>query len=230
MRQTLIAATALASLTACATTPAEKAWDPAGKQGLVVVEAEPVGPILREHAAYDLGIGAFSPETGQFHAGPLGGWVWTGAMGKGPNARRYFIGAAQPGTYAIQQILVGHWGVCFNGGTKMFDVAPGAVTFVGRIDPNPSLLAIMRGHLPTLARQGQYFYVFDTPRPALTTPEQNPGWEAELKTYLSALPAANAPLRAAVLRDATFNTGRDLFGISKLCGGYFAKPKVPPAG
>jgi hypothetical protein len=36
-------------------------------------------------------------------------------------------------------------------------------------------------------------------------------------------------MRAATLRDVGFNTGRDLFGIQKLCGGYYARPKVPAA-
>ena len=225
MRRLLLAFAAPLALAACATTPAEQTWDIHGKRGLVVIEAEPVGPLLRESAAYELGIGAFSPETGQFRIAAFGGWVSTGAMGEGPNARRYFIGAAEPGTYAIQELRVTHWGACFNGGTKMFDVVPGTVTFVGRIDPNPSILAIVRGHLPRYAHQSDYYYVFDTPRPTLTPPDQLPGWEAGVKEHLAGLPAANAPLRAAELRDASFNPGRDVFGIQKLCGGYYAKPK-----
>lgn len=223
----VLAALGALVVTACAATPKDISISPASDIGLVVFEVEPTED-LRDSALYNLGVTAFDPASGKLTANFFGGWAGIDPQSAAISERSYLVGQAKPGAYALTDLRLGQWGICYNNGTVRFDVRPGEVVFVGRYNPNPSLTelsqAVRSGKLPPRATQTQFFYLFDTPRPDLTPPDRVEGWREGVQTYLAAnFPNVSAPLTPAVHTPAVFGTGRSLDGTNKLCGGYYAK-------
>ena len=212
---------------ACAATPKDISVSSSSDIGLVVIEVEPTED-LRAHAQYNLGVMAFDPATGKITANFFGGWAGIDPQSAAVSDRSYLVGQAKPGVYALADLRISQWGVCYNNGTVRFDVRPGEVVFVGRYNPNTSLTELQEatrdGRVPRQAMQNQFFYLFDTPRPDLTPPDRVEGWRDNVRAYLSAnFPNVSAPITQAVHTPAVFGTGRSLDGTIKLCGGYYAK-------
>ncbi len=202
--------------------------EPTSDYGVIAIEVEPGGPMASANGGYRLNIGAFSPEAHAFNANPFGGWASLGVLGKTPTAGGYYLAKAKPGAYALLGLSVKNWGVCYNGDSQTFEVKPGQVTFLGRYDPQPSLidlsLAVQSGRLSSVARGTDVLYIFDTPRLALTPPAQLESWRPALEDWLKAeKPDVQAPVVVADLTPTHFNTGRDAFGLQRICGGYYAK-------
>jgi hypothetical protein len=224
MFRVLVAAAAALSLAACAGVPKDVQFDSSAKQGLIVIETEPPTGILRAQSEYALSVSSFSLEEGRFTSNPFKGWANIGGIGKAQTERGFIVGRAAPGVYAIQALTVGgHWGVCFNGGSYAFEVKPGEVTYLGVLEPRGHLVEIMT--LPQLARSNEFFYVFDRPKPALKPADPAGEWKPRVRAFLDKnYPGVAAEPAAAALTPVTFNTGKDAFGLQKLCGGYYAKP------
>ena len=218
------------AVAACTAVPKDTAFTAAtSDRGLVVVEAEPAETVLRPGGSYTLTAVTFDPAQGVLTANSFAGHgVFFNEMGKNQVGRTYYVGRAPPGLYAVSDLThQARWHACFNGGTQYFTVRPGEVTFLGRLDPVPALRALA-GTRSWLS-SSDHEYVFDTPRFEITPPDQIPGWEASLKSFLAGeYPNVNAPLVAAKLTPTTFNTGSSLLG-GRVCGGYFARPKTPAA-
>ena len=191
-------------------------FDAASKYGLIVVYVKPQAVV----PDYSLAINKFSLAERRWDYGPLKGWTHYPPVRAGQAG--FILSAVEPGgTYAINQITTqNYWGACFNGGTKAFEVKPGHVTFVGELDPAPSLVeviqAVQSGALPRKTSGAKF--VFDTPRPALTPPAELPDWQARLAAHLSDYPGITAPIVAADLVDTTFNASRSL--LQKVCERY----------
>ncbi len=226
-------ASALAGSVAQAATPN---FTEVSDYGLIVFEIEPGGDVAAANGGFALRLGSFSPEDqvikiGSFTPPPT---IGVASQGSPPP---YYMAKAKPGIYAIQGLSIRNWGVCFNGDSRSFEVKPGRVTFVGRLAPRESLnalgQAVRSGQLASSARQGDVLYVFDTPRLALTPAEGIESWQANLKAWLDTGGGRiSAPVVAAELTATHFNTGRDAFGLKRICGGYYAKrgSKSPEEG
>lgn len=187
-------------------------FDETSKYGLIVVYVRPQTVVPN----YRLVIEKFSLDERRWDYGPLKGWSDFAPIGSGQSG--FAMSAVEPGgTYAINAITTqGFWGGCFNGGTKAFEVKPGQVTFIGVLDPLPTLVQIIRG-LPSKTN-GTHYYVFDTPRPALTPPAEAPNWQPALTEYLAKYPGIIAPVVAAEPVDTSFSPARSLG--SKICERY----------
>jgi hypothetical protein len=191
-------------------------FDTSSKYGLIVVLTAPQAMV----SSYTLGIYRFTPEERKWAYGPLKGWSRFGLIGQDHQAPAYAITAVDPGgTYAINGLTVqGLWRACFNGGTKAFEVKPGTVTFIGLLDPNPSIRQIQDG-LPPVVHGTQAAELFDAPRPNLTPVAELPGGKEALADYLKAnYPGITAPIETPVMTDVTFDKSKTMMGT--LCERY----------
>lgn len=203
-------------LSACATTAPDKVFfAPDAVDGLVIMEVVPTP------ATYQIEAASFDPAQSRIESK---GYVTLYAS----PAMRYAVSRAKPGVYALT--AVSHqttWYDCFNGGTVAFEVKPGEVTFLGKLDARPAL-ADIAVKLPGYSMNSQKFYVLDTPRPAMTAPADMADWKGELAPFLSnTYPNVTAPAKAAELKPATFASGWSLLG-QKVCYGYFNRAKDQP--
>lgn len=231
---TMLAATLAATLAGGAALAGQPKLDPASDYGLVALEIEPGGPMAAANGGYQLNIARFSPQEHASLANPLGGWVNLGRVGGKNQPRAYYLAKAKPGSYVLLSMSVMNWGVCYNADSRTFDVKAGEVTFIGRYDPASSLMelsqAVGSGALPSYARSTDINYLFDSSRPGLTAPEQLEPWRPGLEAWLKAeRPGVTAPVVAAQVTPTHFNTGRDAFGLQRICGGYYAKKDKAPA-
>lgn len=191
-------------------------FDATSKYGLIVVLTAPQTLVPN----YTLGVYRYTPAERKWAYGPLKGWSRFGAMGEDHTAQAYAITAVEPGgTYAINGLTVqGFWRACFNGGTKAFEVKPGTVTFIGLLDPSPTIAQIRAG-LPPIVRGTQAVELFDLPRPALTPVAELPGGKEALAEYLKAnYPQITAPIEAPEPVDMTFDKSKTIMGT--LCERY----------
>lgn len=202
--------------------------------GLIAVEIEPGGQMAAANGGYALNMARFSPEEHASLANSFGGWASLTGVGKMNQIRGYYLTKAKPGSYVFMSLAVKSWGVCYNGDTQTFDVKAGEVTFVGRYDPRDSLVelseAVRHGRLPSMAKTTDINFLFDASRLVLTPAEQLEPWRPELEAWLkNEQPGVNAPIVAAKVVPTHFNTGRDAFGMRRICGGYYAKKDKPPS-
>lgn len=208
------------ALSACAAVPKDIALDASSGQGLIVIEAD----ALRSGATlpqFSLSIARFSPEAHRLASTPFGGWAGVNSAAA-KDGRVWLVGRADPGAYVITALThQATWHACFNGGTRAFTVEPGKVVFLGRIDPAPALFALAT-ELPSYSMNGQNHFAMDKSLPFVPAAEIA-DWEAPVAGYLkAAYPNVVAPVTAVASTATTFNTGRDAFGLQRVCGGYYA--------
>jgi hypothetical protein len=171
---------------------------------LIVFEAEP----NRAVPEWRLNMLAFDPATRTWTYGILRGWSQFEAIGPGAQGRQFYAGLVRPGgVYAINGLSANaYWYACLNGGSKAFDLRPGAVNYIGVIDPNPTIAQIAAGLPPTT--RSQRLFLFDTPRLAYTPATERANWEADLAAYMAErFPRVSAPLLAPAPIDVTFDRG-----------------------
>jgi hypothetical protein len=192
-------------------------YDASSKLGLIVVLTEP----QRVVPSYVLGIYRFSPAERRWLYGPLKGWSRFEPMGLNREGRRFEMTAVNPpGVYAVNGLTTqGFWRACFNGGTKTFEVKPGVVTFIGLLDPEPTLKQI-GNNLPATTASAKVQELFDLPRPSLTPAEDVANWREELTAFLAAnYPGVTASIEAPALADATFELSNSIIA-SQICERY----------
>jgi hypothetical protein len=222
--KTLLASLLALTLAACATAPADVVLGSDAPDGLLVFEVVTEGPAAT--TSYQIEGAAFDSAQSRIEGS---GYFLMGAGGApGKPSARYAVARAKPGSYVLTAIShMGTWYDCFNDGTVAFDVAPGTVTFLGRLDARPALADIAL-KLPGYSMNSQKFYVLDTPRPALTPPTEIIDWTSDLGAHLKATyPQVSAPMKAATLQPAKFASGRSLLG-QRVCYGYFNRAKDEP--
>ncbi|MBX9747720.1 MAG: hypothetical protein K2X34_12510 [Hyphomonadaceae bacterium] len=217
--KTLAAALALATLCACASIPASLSLDESSNQGLIIIEASTLRPGI-QMPEFSLNIARYSDAENRLEASSFGGWAQVNSAARGADGRYWLIARAPPGRYVITALThQTYWMACFNAGTRAFTVEPGRATFLGRIDPTPSLLT-MATTLPSLTTT--YVYALDQ-RISFVSASQLGDWEPGVRRYLeAAFPNITAPLVAGASDAVTFNTGWDLTYTSRVCGGYYA--------
>jgi hypothetical protein len=205
------------TLAACASVPDDVAIGPSSPRGLIViaVAAPSSGPPLPD---FSLTISRFSEEEGRLD----GGWARVNNAERDAEGRYWLVAQAEPGLYVISNLShQSTWHACFNAGTRAFEVEPGQVSFVGAINPLPALQAIALT-LPSVSMNGENLFAMDQELAFFDLGGVS-SWEAPLERFVRArFPNVTAPITAVANRPVSFNTGRDLFGLQRVCGGYYA--------
>lgn len=224
-------AAALASPPAAAAKPEEIAVTPQSADAAIIMKA----PMLRVapglKTAYRLYLHTYDPKEQKMVGGAFGGGAVFEAKPKN-FADGYLVVAVKPGTYAFQSFYQqDYWGLCFNGGSLAFTVKSGEVVYLGAFDAAKYAaelqgLAISNHQTST---RGQPIEYFDTVTPPAFSAVNDSDLAAVAATMRSRMPNTTVAPRAAVLSPARFGTGRDLFGLSRICGGYYqGKAKAKP--
>lgn len=201
-------------------------------RGAIVLRApdlpKPMGSYI---SSYKIGFKVYDPANQAIRGGPFGGNVLLAAR---PSlfANGYLVSDVKPGTYVItdfsRQDL---WALCFHDNSVQFTIKPGEVLYLGDFDARYhvmelKLMAVSSGR--TTLRQGNLAHFFD----GVSPPRLTPGTEADLPPVAAAMratmPRTTVVPTLAKYSPARFGTGRDLFGLQRICGGYYtgkAKPK-----
>ena len=225
MRKIMVLAIgALCAFPAAAGQKAAKiAITPASPNAAVVIKAPALRTPPGYKSAYKINLESYDPVNRQMRGGPFAGTVTIAAQ---PQlfAGDYLVADLKPGTYVLRDFSrQDHWALCFNGNSVQFTVRPGEVLYLGSFDAQAQLgelqrQATMSGRLSTT---GAPVHFFDIAPPVLL-----PAGEADLAPVAAmmkaAMPGTTVAPRAAALTPARFGTGRDLFGLSRICGGYYA--------
>jgi hypothetical protein len=204
--------------------PAEIAITPASPGAVLILKAPNLPPPPTFRTAYRLSLQTYDPAGQKMVGGPFGGSALFQARPK-DFVDGYLILEVKPGTYAFQSFSQqDYWALCFNGGSLQFTVRAGEVLYLGDFDAarhamELQTLAVTTGRVSTRGSNAVHF--FDTVTPPLFAPTD----EAELARVAAMvkarMPKTNVAPKAAAFSPARFGTGRDLFGLQRICGGYY---------
>ena len=218
-----------------AAAPAEKkssgpAITPSSAEGAIILRA-PRLPI-----EYVIGISAYDPVARQLKSGTFsGGWadIEVKRMKPEREAVEYFIRKVKPGSYVFRDVSQQTaWANCFHAQTFQFEVKAGEVLYLGAFDGPAAVLqlqanVVRSGRLSV--QQGNVAHYFDgVPAPPLLPADEAAVAQAQAEVKAE-LPAMTSPVRAAKISPATFGTGKDLFGLQRVCGGWHKKKGKPIA-
>ena len=137
----------------------------------------------------------------------------------------YLVEVVEPGTYAFQSVSrQDHWALCFNGGSLYFTVKPGEILYLGEMDVRMHVaelerLAVETGRIST--RNGKAVHFFDTVTPPAFAPVDAAGLEAVTAMVRARMPGSTVAPKTVAFGEARFGTGRDLFVLTRICGGYY---------
>lgn len=226
----LAAVLASAPAGAAAKDAAKIAVTPTSKDALLVIKTEALPPAPTFKTAYRLGLSVYDPENQSMKGGPYGGKAVFQAQPK-KFVNGYLMLTVKPGTWVFQDFSQqDNWALCFQDDSRQFTVGAGEVVYLGEFDARAHArdlrnIAVGTGRASTTS----FEHFFDH----IAAPRIAPIGEAELDavraTLAARVPGTTAPVRAAVYSPARFGTGSDLFGMSRVCGGYYtgkAKPKA----
>ena len=201
---------------------------PSDNDGVIAFQLKPAD-LLKDEKFYQLDMSLYDPQDHLMKATSFGGWAEATDLGKGQTEETFHLIKVKPGLYVISRLSVqGIWGLCYNKASVYFEVKPGTVTYIGELDPAPEVAAIRQAvkarRLKSYARNGAPQTLFDDYAAPLKAPDQAADWKTAYATYIAAkAPGLTAPVEAAELKPAHFGTGRDAFGLGRICGGYYAK-------
>jgi hypothetical protein len=225
----------IAALLLTAAAPADKK-----PKGMVITPASAEGAIIlrapRMPIEYVIGISAYDPVERQLKSGTFsGGWadVEVKRMKEGRNASDYFVRKVKPGSYVFRAISQqSAWANCYHAKTFQFEVKPGEVLYLGAFDGATALMQlqenIVRSGRLSVQSGNVAHYFDDIPAPPLERADDAALAAAQAKLRAD-MPTITSPLRAAAIKPATFGTGRDLFGLQRICGGWHKKKGKPIA-
>ena len=221
------------STTALAEQKADKiAVTPGSDRAAIVFRApdlpKPMGSYI---SSYKIGFKKYDAANEALQGGPYAGSVLMSAR---PSlfAHGYLVSDLKPGTYVVTEISrQDSWALCFHDSSVQFTVRPGEVLYLGDLDATFHIAELQRKAMSSgkmRLRQGSLAHFFDD----VTPPRFTPGTVADLPAVAammkSAMPRTTVAPQLAQFQPARFGTGRDLFGLSRICGGYWsgkAKPK-----
>jgi hypothetical protein len=158
-------------------------------------------------------ITAFDDGTKALKSAYLGRWIGSVPAGGGRPAAMVWGAKVKPGAYVLSGLAAQtYWNACFDKAAIAFDVAPGAVVYVGQFDPRPTLAEMAKG-LPRSSHNLEFHYL-STAQPAFVTP---PGEVADWQTRIAprltaAFPNATAAPEPAKIRTTTFTRRREFLG------------------
>lgn len=182
-------------------------------------------------SSYKIGFKKYDAANEALQGGPFAGSLLMSAR---PSlfAGGYLVSDLKPGTYVVTELSRQDlWALCFHDSSVQFTVKPGEVLYLGDLDATFHVAELQRKAISSgklRLRQGSLAHFFDN----VTPPKFMPGSAADLPAVAammkSAMPRTTVAPRLAQFQPARFGTGRDLFGLSRICGGYWsgkAKPK-----
>ena len=218
---------------ALAKKPAEIAITPASPDAVLILKAESL-PVPPGHkTSYWVALHTYDPAEQKMTGGPFAGYATFAARPK-DFVDGYLIISVKPGTYAFQDVVVQDWwAVCFNGGSLQFTVKPGEVVYLGEMDVRRHVreietLAVTTGR--TTSRNSDPIHFFDNVTPPTFAPIDDAQMAAVTAMVKTRMPLTTVAPRAVQFAPARFGTGHDLFGMRRICGGYYqGKAKPAPA-
>jgi hypothetical protein len=155
----------------------------------------------------------------------------------GSKEKNYFDGylfrTIKPGTYVFKDFSrQDRWALCFNDNSFYFTVKAGQALYLGQLDSvshvrDLETSAITSGRVTS--RNSEAVHFFDNiAAPRISVINQD-ALSNLAKTMKALMPKTTVQPEAAIYQPARFGTGRDLFGLHKVCGGYYsgkAKPQT----
>jgi len=222
---------AFAAAPAAAAKPADIAIAADSPGAVLILKAPDLPPAPTFRTAYRLALQSYDPAEQKMVGGPFGAGALFQARPK-DFVDGYLILEVKPGTYAFQSFSQqDYWALCFNGGSFQFKVRPGEVLYLGAFDAAAhaielQTLAVSSGRTST--RNSNPVHFFDTVTPPLLAPADEAGLAAVAAMMKARMPKTTVAPKAAVLTPARFGTGRDLFGLQRICGGYYQGKAKPP--
>lgn len=199
------------------------------KDALLIIKAPALKPAPSFKSAYKLSLSVYDPDDQSMNGGPYGGKAVFEAQPK-KFVNGYLMLTVKPGTWVFKDFSQqDSWALCFQDDSRQFTVNAGEIVYLGKFDARAHArelqnIAVGTGRATT--KSFEHFFDF------ISAPRIAPISESELDAVRATLaaraPKTTAPLRAAVYSPARFGTGRNLFGMSRICGGYYtgkAKPK-----
>ena len=216
---------------AVARDPARIAITPESQRAAIILKAEllPIPPTYR--TSYRIGLQRYEPAEQRLMGGPYGG-NYVFAARRNSFVDGYMVLEVEPGTYAFRDLSrQDYWALCFNDNSLQFTVRPGEVVYLGEIDARHHVaelerMAVMSGRTST---RSQVVHFFDGVSPPAFKPVDEVGLAAATAMVRARMPRSTVAPRAAEFAAARFGTGRDLFGTSRICGGYYAGRARPEA-
>lgn len=220
-----------ASGPAAAAKPADIAITPSSPGAVLILKAPNLPPAPTFRTAYRLALQSYDPAEQKMVGGPFGGGALFQARPK-DFVDGYLILEVKPGTYAFESFSQqDYWALCFNGGSLQFTVRPGEVLYLGDFDAAAhalelQTLAVTSGRTSTRGSNPVHF--FDTVTPPMFAPADDAALAAVAAMVKVRMPRTTVAPKAATLSPARFGTGRDLFGLQRICGGYYQGKAKPP--
>ncbi|MET0272689.1 MAG: hypothetical protein ABW360_06830 [Phenylobacterium sp.] len=158
-------------------------------------------------------ITAFDPATSALKSPYLGRWIGPVSAGGDRPTGLVWGAKVKPGAYTLSGLAAQtYWNACFDKAAVVFDVAPGAVVYVGQFDPRPTLVEMAAG-LPRSSRNFEFLYLSAAQPARLTPPAEVPDWQSRIAPVLAAaFPTAMSAPEAAAIRVASFKRRRSLLG------------------
>jgi hypothetical protein len=231
IRLALAGALSLAVATvAAATQKAEKiAIQPGSERAALIIKAVDVPISPPYQTGYRLTLSKYDAEHEAMQGGPYGGKAVFDAKTK-LFYDGYLVMDVKPGTYVISDFSrQDRWALCFNENSVQFTVSPGEVLYLGELD------AV--GHVRELERKavssGRLIYTsspihfFDDVTPPMLKPVSEDDLAAVRRMMQARMPRTTVEPKAAAFRPARFGTGRNLLGMSRICGGYYTGSAQP---
>lgn len=182
--------------------------------------------------SWRMGLQSYDPAEQKLQAGPFGGNETLAGRPKS-FVDGYLVEVVKPGTYVFRDFSRQDlWSLCFNGGSLQFTIKPGEVLYLGEFDAAKhveelQMLAVSSGRVT--AKSGSPVGFFDTVSPPAFAPVDEAGLAAAAAMVRARMPKTTVAPKAARFTPARFGTGKDLFGLQRICGGYYAK-KAKPEG
>jgi hypothetical protein len=212
-----VACLLLLVLSACITPPARVAIDASSKEGLILIEIDPVSGVVETKDGllkiismnYFLTFSRFAAEEG-LQTSVLGEWIHVDFLNPKDTVTRFYAAPAPAGTYAFEALNVGYgvsWGACFNKSTIAFDVPAGQVVYLGKFSPK-AIFDDISTNLPPSLPVGTYQYLYDRSAPSLELPESVEQKTLEIEDFLRRVyPNVRAPVAIGKTRSVSFSSG-----------------------
>lgn len=220
----MLLAAGAATAPAMAQDVAKIAITPQSQNAALIIKAPNLPPPPTYRTAYRINLQAYDAEKLAMRGGPFGGGATFAARPKA-FVDGYLVVDIKPGTYVFRDISKqDFWALCFNNDSRQFTVKPGEVVYLGEIDARLHMAelqhrAIMSGQI----RTNKLVHFFDGVSPPAIAPIDEAGLAAAAAMVTARMPKTSVAPKAAEFSPARFGTGSDLFGLSRVCGGYHTK-------
>jgi len=237
MVSTRVSVAALFALAAASAATAEQkaekiAVTPGSDRAAVIFRApdlpKPMGSYI---SSYKIAFKKYDSANQALRGGPYAGSVLMSAR---PSlfAGGFLVSDLSPGTYVVTEVSrQDQWALCFHDNSLQFTVKPGEVLYLGNFDAAFHIAELQRKAIDShqlQLRGSRVAQFFDNVTPPRFTPGTTADLQAVAAMMRTAMPKTTVAPQLAQFQPARFGTGRDLFGLTRICGGYYtgkAKPK-----